>query len=105
MAGVTKKDILHIKKLAGLDLTEDEIKKTIPQLTSIIDFVSKLDEVDTSSTKPTSQTTGLENIYRSDDVKRDNILTQAEAAGGIEDSKTYNGYFKVDAILSQRSEK
>ena len=103
MAKLTRQDVLHVAKLAKLDLTEEEIEKFTSQLSSVVDYFSDLSEVDTEGVEPTSQTTGLENVKREDATKSDEVLTQDEALSGTEE--TYNGYFKVDAILAERSDK
>jgi aspartyl-tRNA(Asn)/glutamyl-tRNA(Gln) amidotransferase subunit C len=103
MAKLTKSDILHVAKLAKLDISESEVEKFLKQLSSIVDYIGALSEVDTDGVEPTSQTTGLTDVTRSDEVKSDQILTQEEAISGTD--KFYNGYFKVDAILKERSDK
>ena len=103
MAALTKSDILHIAKLAKLEITDAETEKYIKQLSIVIDYFSELNEVDTEITEPTSQTTGLENVFRQDEVKEENCLSQDEAVSGTD--KLYNGYFKVKAILTERTDK
>ncbi len=103
MSKLTKKDVLHVAKLAKLDLTEDEIDRFTSQLSSIVDFVSQLSEVNVKDVDPTSQTTGLENVYRDDEVKVEQQLTNDEALSGTDN--VHNGYFVVDAILTERSDK
>ncbi len=102
MATLSKSDVIHVAKLAALKLTDAEIEKFLPQLSSIINFISELNEVDTTNTEPTSSTTGLSNVVRDDEDIRPS-LTQEEALSGTDN--TYNGYFKVEAILSERSDK
>lgn len=102
MAKLTKDDVLHTAKLAKLELTGDEVEKFTPQLSGIIDFVGQLSEVDVKGVEPTSQTTELENVFRKDEVEIKNQLTQEEATSGAD---TLNGYFVVDALLSERSDK
>lgn len=99
---MTKGDVLHVSKLAKLDLSEAEIRKFLPQLSSVIDHISELSKVDTSKVEPTSQTTGLENVFRDDEVKTSS-LDQDDALSGSD--KIYNGYFKVRAILEGRTDK
>ncbi len=101
MAKLTKKDVLHVALLSNLKLTEKEIKKFTPQLDKIIEFVATLSEVDTENVEPTSQTTGLTNVLREDVIKTDEMLTEEQALSAA-DAK--NGYFKVPAILSNRSD-
>ena len=103
MAKLTKQDVLHVAKLAKLDLTDKEVDKFESQLSSVIDFISQLEEIDTKDVEPTTQTTGLENIYRDDEIKKENCLAQDAATSGTDE--IHNGYFKVDAILSERSDK
>jgi len=102
MSKLTKADVLHVAKLAKLDLTENEIKKFLPQLSNVIEHFSEMDKVDTSGVEPTSQTTGLENVFRGDEIKESEI-TQDSALSGTD--KNYNGYFKVPAILEGRTNK
>ena len=103
MTKLTKSDVLHLAKLAKLDLTESEIRKFTPQLAKIVDYISELSEVDTGHTEPTSQTTGLTDVLRPDQINSDQTLSQDAALSGTEE--TYNGYFKVKAILTERSDK
>ena len=91
---------MHVAKLAKLTLTPNEIRKFQEQLSKIVDYISQLSEVDTSNYEPTSQTTGLENIFRTDEIKPVSF-TQDEALSGSD--KTHNGYFVVDAVLDKES--
>jgi aspartyl-tRNA(Asn)/glutamyl-tRNA(Gln) amidotransferase subunit C len=103
MAKLTKDQVLHIADLSKLNLSEAEIKKITPQLSSIIEYVETLNEVDTENIEPTAQVTGLTNVYRDDEVNPIGSLSQDEALCGTEEN--YNGYFKVGAILSERTDK
>lgn len=103
MTKLTLDDVKHVAKLANLDLTEAELEKFTSQLSSVVDNFNDLNEVDVTHTDPTSQTTGLENVTREDKVTNDNPLTQEQAVSGTDEN--YNGYFKVKAILTERSDK
>lgn len=100
MAKLTTDEVKHIAKLSKLDLGEEEIKKFQGQLSKIVDYISQLSEIDTSNLEPTSQTTGLENVFRLDQIKLSS-LNQDEALSGTD--KTHNGYFVVDAVLDKES--
>jgi len=73
----------NIANLARLGLNQAEKKKFAEQLSSILDYVDQLKEVDTKNIKPTAQVTGLQNQLRDDEVKqidkekRDALLSQA----------------------------
>lgn len=99
MSKLTKRDVEHVAKLASLDLTSEEIKKYTDQLGAIVNFVGELSEVDTEGKEPTSQTTGLENVYRVDEIDTTQTLKVEKALSGTE--KTYNNAFKVNAILNK----
>ncbi len=100
---LTKADILHVAKLAKLDIPEAEIDKYTKQLSKVIDYFEELKKVDTEDVEATSQTTGLENVFRTDEANVENCLTQESVISGSD--KIHNGYFKVKAILTERSDK
>ena len=103
MAHLTKADVLHVAKLAKLNLSDEEIEMYLKQLSSVVDHISGLSEVDTNDVEPTSQTTGLTDVYRDDLSNSENCLNQSQATSGTDN--IYNGYFKVNAILTERTDK
>lgn len=92
-----KIDVIHIAKLANLTISKEEEKKFESQLSSVLDYVNKLKEVDTKNVETTSQVTGLENITREDEAKPS--LPQEEALSNTKSK--YNRLFKVPAILEE----
>lgn len=74
---LTKKEVEHIAQLARLRLDDREIEKFANQLSSILDYVSQLQEVPTENISETVQVTGLENISRSDVVEQCDTKTIA----------------------------
>jgi aspartyl-tRNA(Asn)/glutamyl-tRNA(Gln) amidotransferase subunit C len=101
-SNLTKEEVLRISQLADINLTESEVDKLQIQLSSIINHINELQKVDTSAVEPTAQTTGLSNVFREDEIRLSEI-GQEQALSGSD--KTYNGYFKVSAILSERTDK
>lgn len=87
--------VKHVAMLARLGLKKEEIEKFQKQLSNILNFVNQLSEVDTQNVTPTSQVTGLENIFREDEIKPS--LTQDEVLANAPDK--YKGYFKVKPVL------
>ena len=65
---IDKKQIEHLGLLARVGMTKDEKKKYSGQISSILDYVEKLNQVDTDDVKPISQITGLEDVWREDEV-------------------------------------
>lgn len=95
-ATLSPADITHIAKLANLILTSQEEIKFASQLTTILEFVSKLQKIPTKKVKSIAQVTGLNNVYREDVVDQLRILTQAQALSNAK--KTHNGYFVVPSV-------
>jgi len=88
-------NVLHVAKLANLTLKPEEKERFEKQLSETLEYVNKLNSVDTENIVPTSQVTGLENVTRKDEAKPS--LSQEQA---LSNSKsTHNGLFKVKAIL------
>ncbi len=69
---LSKKEIEHIAKLARLGLSEKEKEKHSKELSRILDYIDKLNEIKTESIKPSAQITGLTNVLRKDE-KSDEI--------------------------------
>ncbi len=67
---ITPEQVKHIAKLARLGLQDKDIGKFSKQLSSIMEYVEKLNEVDVKNVEPTSQVTGLENVMREDVEER-----------------------------------
>jgi len=63
---LSKEEVRHIAKLAGLTLSDAEVKKFQSQLNEILSYVGQLKGVKTKNVESTSQVTGLENVFRED---------------------------------------
>jgi aspartyl-tRNA(Asn)/glutamyl-tRNA(Gln) amidotransferase subunit C len=90
-----KINVSHIAKLANLSLKKDEEKIYESQLSSIINYIEKLKEVDTENVPETSQVTNLENVFKNDVATPS--LSQDEAVSNS--NNKHNGFFKVKAIF------
>lgn len=66
---LTREEVEHLGKLARLALTEEEKERYATELSAILEYVEQLQEVDTTDVEPTSQVTGLEDVYREDAVQ------------------------------------
>lgn len=69
MTTLTKEQVLHIAKLARLTLAPEEVDRMAKELSSILNYIEVLGEVDTSNVEPTAQVTGIVNALRKDEVK------------------------------------
>ena len=66
MSNISKEKVEHIAKLARIELTKQEKEKFFKELSSILDYVEQLKQVDTSKVKSVAQITGLGNVMRED---------------------------------------
>lgn len=65
---ISKEVIEHVAQLAHLGLEPDEVDEMTAQLSSVLDHVTRLQEVDTSEVPPTSHVVPLQNVMRDDEV-------------------------------------
>ena len=72
-----KIDVKHVAKLANLPLTSEEEEKYSEQLSAILGYFEKLNEVDTNNVEPTFNVTGQANAMREDETA--GCLSQEEA--------------------------
>ena len=68
MTKITDADIRKLATLSRLKLTDDEIPKYKQEISSIMQYVEILQDVDLSGLEPTSQVTGLQNVIRADEL-------------------------------------
>lgn len=96
-AKLSSKQVKHIAQLAGLRLNPKEIKKFQRQLSEILKYVEILQKVDTRKVEPTSQVTGLENVFRED--KKEESLNQKEVLANAPASKRG---FIITKLISEK---
>ncbi len=70
MARITRDEVLHVARLARLELSEEEVAKFQEQLSDIIEAVSKVSELDLSDVPPTAHPLEIQNAW-DDDVPHD----------------------------------
>ena len=95
---ISKELVEHISHLARLKFEGDDITNIQNDLSKIIDFVDKLNEVDTEHVEPLIFMSDSINVLREDTVKQE--ITQKEALknAGHHDSD----YFKIAKVLAQK---
>ncbi len=96
---ITAKTVAHITALARLVLTDEQSARIRPQLTTVLEFMSKIQALDTEAILETSQVTGLHNVFREDEIDRSRMLSQPDALRNAR--KVHDGYFVVDAVLKE----
>jgi aspartyl-tRNA(Asn)/glutamyl-tRNA(Gln) amidotransferase subunit C len=90
---LNKTEVEKIAKLSRLELTEAEKELYANQLTKVLDYVDKLKSIDTENVAITAQVTGLENVYRGDEIdqcdfQKDLIKQSAESEDNLIKTKS-----------------
>jgi aspartyl-tRNA(Asn)/glutamyl-tRNA(Gln) amidotransferase subunit C len=87
---LTRDQVLHVARLARLELTEDEVERFSTELSKVLDHIEKIEELgDLADVEPTSHVVALENVLRADEprpsIPRDTALESAPdaALGGF----------------------
>jgi aspartyl-tRNA(Asn)/glutamyl-tRNA(Gln) amidotransferase subunit C len=69
---ISREQVLHVARLARLDLSDDEVERLTAELAAILDAVSKVSELDLAEVPPTSHPLALVNAW-AEDVPRDSL--------------------------------
>lgn len=101
MAAITflQNDVKKVSELASIPLTQQETEKLADGFTQTMKVVDTLSTVTVANVEPTSQVTGLENVFREDTIDTTHMLSQQEALANAK--HTHNGYFVVSRVLDQ----
>ena len=97
MAGklITIDDARHVARLARLALDESRLQRLTGQLESILEYVNKLQQVNTAGVEPLAHALPLHNVFREDVVEPslplDKVLQNAPESEGP--------FFKVPKVL------
>ena len=96
---LTRTQVQHIAELARLKLSDEEIDRMTPQLSAILDYAARLQELNTDAIPPTASVVPLENVMREDQIvpsmPRDDVLANAP------DKDERGEFFRVRAILKE----
>jgi aspartyl-tRNA(Asn)/glutamyl-tRNA(Gln) amidotransferase subunit C len=92
---ITKETIEHVANLARLNLTEQEKEKLTIEMASILSYVDKLNELDTTDIEPRSHVLPMKNVFREDitasSYDREKILQNSPSQE--------DGCFKVPKVV------
>lgn len=78
---IDRDQVLHVARLARLDLSEEEVETMARELSGILEHVDRISELDLEAVEPTNHVVDLENVLRPDEPRpswpREQILEQA----------------------------
>ncbi|WP_455631270.1 Asp-tRNA(Asn)/Glu-tRNA(Gln) amidotransferase subunit GatC [Megamonas sp.] len=94
---VTRKDVENVALLSRLSIDEKDMDKNIQELSDFLEYVDRLQQVDTENVMPTAHVLPIQNVFREDVVKpsldRDLALSNAP--------ESEDGYFRVPKIIEE----
>ena len=92
---LTREQVQHVAKLARLNLSDEEVSTFTGQMGAILDYVGKLNELQTDGIVPTSHAVPMENAFR-DDVVRPSIGVENALANAPD---RVEGFFRVPKVI------
>ena len=92
---ITTAEVEHVALLARLQLSPEEKAAYTKQLNAILEYMDKLNALDTRDVEPTAHVLPLRNVFR-DDGARPGLPRERALAGAPEVSE---GQFKVPRVV------
>jgi len=89
--------VKHIARLARLDLSSSEQAKMRKELSSILDYIAQLNEIDVKGTKPSRSVASLYNIMRADEAVSESLQVNQKIKEQFPHQE--GDFLKVKAIL------
>jgi aspartyl-tRNA(Asn)/glutamyl-tRNA(Gln) amidotransferase subunit C len=81
---IERDQVLHVARLARLELSDEEIERMMRELSTILDHIEHINELDLDEVAPTSHVLDLENVLRADEPRpswpRERMLAEAPDA-------------------------
>ena len=94
---LTREEILNIATLARIGVSEQDVEKYQHDLSEILDYFKKVDEVDVAGVEPIGHITGMQNTFRSDENFDFGELGKEEIMKNVPEVK--GEYIKVKSVL------
>ncbi|MHC4192795.1 MAG: Asp-tRNA(Asn)/Glu-tRNA(Gln) amidotransferase subunit GatC [Planctomycetota bacterium] len=92
-------EVRKVAKLARLELSEAEVEEFTGQLSAILEYMEKMNELDTTGVEPLAHCLPITNVFREDAVKESIGVEKALANAPQRDGE----FFKVPKILDDSS--
>lgn len=96
MSKITTDDVRQLAQLSSLQMSDGEIESIAADIENILNYISQLNELDTTGVEPTYQVTGLENVWRGDEVDSGDVPREQLLALAAEQS---DNQVKVSKVL------
>ncbi|MCE9592073.1 MAG: Asp-tRNA(Asn)/Glu-tRNA(Gln) amidotransferase subunit GatC [Planctomycetes bacterium] len=92
---LTEQEVRHVAKLGRLRLGDHEVRQMTDKLSAVLDYVSKLNELDVSNVEPMAHAMDMANVLR-DDVERPGLSIDLVLANAPEQSPPF---IKVPKVI------
>ena len=66
---LSRDQVMHVARLARLELSEDEVGRFGDELTKVLDYIETISELDLDTVPPTSHVVAVENALRADEPR------------------------------------
>jgi aspartyl-tRNA(Asn)/glutamyl-tRNA(Gln) amidotransferase subunit C len=66
---LSREQVLHVARLARLELTEEEQARMAEELSKVLDYMETMSELDLADVEPTSHVVAVENALRADEPR------------------------------------
>lgn len=96
---IDQAQVRKVAKLARLDLTDSEVAEFSDQLSAILEYVEKMNELDTDNVAPLAHCLPVSNCFR-DDIVKESLGTEKVLANAPQHDEAF---FKVPKILDDSS--
>jgi aspartyl-tRNA(Asn)/glutamyl-tRNA(Gln) amidotransferase subunit C len=104
---VTEKDVAYVADLANLELTDQERQRMLKDLNSILDYIDRLNELDTSDVPPMAQVSakfGQSDAKTTDGsaLRQDVLVPSLPHADAMQNAPQTDGdFFKVPKVIEK----
>ena len=96
---IDQEQVKKVAVLSRLELSDDEVEEFTAQLGAILNYVEKMNELDTENVQPLSHCLPISNCFR-EDVIRESLGTEKTLANAPQRD---GEFFKVPKILDDSS--
>jgi aspartyl-tRNA(Asn)/glutamyl-tRNA(Gln) amidotransferase subunit C len=100
---VSEKDVAYVAELANLELTEQERDRMVRDLNSILDYMDRLNEADTTSVEPTAQVASGQDLAAAarDDLREGLRKSLPHDLAVANAPRTDGTFFKVPKVIER----
>jgi aspartyl-tRNA(Asn)/glutamyl-tRNA(Gln) amidotransferase subunit C len=88
---ITREEVLHVARLARLELTDEEVERFTEQLSAILEAVAKVSELELGDVEPTAHPLDVVNVWAEDEPRPSLAVDDALANAPEREA----GFFKV----------